>query len=63
MIGVTMEDSPSTGSSSSRILQRNNFARTTESDAERLSAIAIDHRFSDALACCFMGEAPGTNLC
>jgi hypothetical protein len=32
---VTMEDPPSTGSSNSRILQLNNFARPTETDAER----------------------------
>jgi hypothetical protein len=37
---VTMEDPPSTGSSSSRILQLNNFARPTESDAERLSRLS-----------------------
>jgi hypothetical protein len=67
---VTMEDPPSTGSSSSRILQVNFTVplrdiaqkRFRAADRERrreiISAIATDRRISDALLCCFMSEAP-----
>ena len=44
---------------SERILQGDNFAPPTEGDAERLARPSPPTAF----ACCFMREAPGTNLC